>query len=296
MTTTTAVAGELFLIATPIGNLGDITMRALETLRKVDLVAAEDTRTAKKLFSRYQITTSLISLHDHSSVKRLDEIIGKLQRGATIGVISEAGTPGISDPGFRLIQMAAAASIRITPLPGACAAISALCASALPLDSFYFACFLPVKSGPRQRKLESLKEIEATLIFYESPRRLNATLETMEQVFGDRLACVARELTKIYEEFLRFPLSYLRSLGCAEGWRGEITLLVAGYDRESHSRDPQTLLEAEAELRACLTDPDFSQGRSNRDLVESLMEQFPLLKRRRIYEIVLMRALPAQSD
>ena len=125
------------------------------------------------------------------------------------------------------------------------------------------------------------------MIFYESPRRLNATLETMEQVFGDRLACVARELTKIYEEFLRFPLSYLRSLGREEGWRGEITLLVTGYDRESHSRDPQTLLEAEAELRACLADPDFAKGRSNRDLVESLMEQFPLLKRRRIYEIVL---------
>jgi len=285
--TMTAVAGELFLIATPIGNLGDITMRALEVLRKVDLVAAEDTRTAKKLFSRYQITTALISLHDHSSAKRLDEIIGKLQRGAAIGVISEAGTPGISDPGYRLIQLAAAAGIRVTPLPGACAAITAICASALPLDSFYFAGFLPVRPGPRQRKLEVLREIEATLIFYESPRRLNATLETMEQVFGDRPACVARELSKIYEEFLRLPLSQLRSLGCASGWRGEITLLVAGYDRESHSRDPQTLSESEAELRACLADPDFAKGRSNRDLVESLTAEFPLLKRRKIYEIVL---------
>ena len=282
-----AATGELFLIATPIGNLADITMRALETLRKVDLVAAEDTRTAKKLFSRYQITTPLISLHDHSSAKRLADLLEKLQTGATIGVISEAGTPGISDPGYRLIQMVAAAAIRITPLPGACAAVAALCASGLPLDSFYFVGFLPVRPGPRQRRLESLKEIEATLVFYESPRRLNATLETLEQVLGDRQACVARELTKIYEEFLRFPLSHLRTLGSEHDWRGEITLLVAGYDSESRSRDPQEILKEEAKLRARLSDPDFVKGQSNRDLVELLMIEFPLLKRRRIYEIVL---------
>ena len=282
--------GELFLIATPIGNLADITLRALETLRKVDLVAAEDTRTAKKLFSRYQITTPLISLHDNSSAKRLADLLEKLQAGAAIGVISEAGTPGISDPGYRLIRMAAAAVIRITPLPGACAAVAALCASGLPLDAFYFAGFLPVRPGSRQRYLESLKEIEATLVFYESPRRLNATLEIMEKVLGDRPACVARELTKIYEEFLRSPLSRLRSLGCERDWRGEITLLVAGYDRESRSRDPQELLKEEVKLRARITDSDFVKGYSNRDLVELLMAEFPLLKRRRIYEIVLSYA------
>ena len=280
-------AGELFLIATPIGNLADITLRALETLREVDLVAAEDTRTAKKLFSRYQIKTPLISLHDNSSARRLADLLKKLQDGEAVGVISEAGTPGISDPGYRLIQLAAAAAIRITPLPGACAAVAALCASALPLDSFYFAGFLPPRSGPRQRRLESLKEIEATLIFYESPRRLNATLETLEKVLGDRPACVARELTKIHEEFLRYPLSHLRSLGCERDWRGEITLLVAGCDSESRNRDPQTLLEEEAKLQARLADPEFVKDYSNRDLVELLMTEFPLLKRRRIYEIVL---------
>ena len=280
-------AGELFLIATPIGNLADITLRALETLREVDLVAAEDTRTAKKLFSRYQIKTPLISLHDNSSAKRLADLLKKLQDGEAVGVISEAGTPGISDPGYRLIQLAAAAAIRITPLPGACAAVAALCASALPLDSFYFAGFLPPRSGPRQRRLESLKDIEATLIFYESPRRLNATLETLEKVLGDRPACVARELTKIYEEFLRYPLSHLRSLGCEREWRGEITLLVAGCDLESRNLDPQTLLEEEAKLQALLADPEFVKDYSNRDLVELLMTEFPLLKRRRIYEIVL---------
>jgi len=280
-------AGELFLIATPIGNLSDITMRALETLRSVDLVAAEDTRTARKLFSRYQVTTPLVSLHDNSSAKRLADLLAKLQAGDSVGVISEAGTPGISDPGYRLIQMAAAADIRITPLPGACAAVAALCASALPLDSFYFVGFLPVRSGPRQRRLESLKEIEATLIFYESPRRLNGTLETLEKVFGDRPACVARELTKIHEEFLRSPLSQLRILGSERDWRGEITLLVAGCDLEIRNRDPETLLQEEAKLQARLADPKFVKDYSNRDLVEILMAEFPLLKRRRIYELVL---------
>lgn len=284
------IVGELFLIATPIGNLSDITMRALETLRRMDLVAAEDTRTARKLFSRYQITTPLISLHDNSSAKRLDDLFKRLQGGESIGVISEAGTPGISDPGYRFIQMAAEAAIRITPIPGACAAVTSLCASALPLDSFYFAGFLPVRSGPRQRRIENLKGIEATLIFYESPRRLNSTLETLEKILGDRPACVARELTKIHEEFLRFPLSQLRALGVERSWRGEITLLVAGCDLESRNRDPEILLAEEAKLKTRFADPDFVEGRSNRDLVETLVAEFPLLKRRRIYELVLSYA------
>jgi len=282
-----AAAGELFLIATPIGNLADITLRALETLRTVDLVAAEDTRTAKKLFSRYQITAPLISLHDNSSSKRLDDLLAKLLAGATIGVISEAGTPGISDPGYRLIQMAAQAAIRITPIPGACAAISALCASALPLDSFYFAGFLPNRSGPRQRRLEELREISATLIFYESPRRLNTTLEVLEKVLGDRPACIARELTKVYEEFLRLPLSQLRVLGSERSWRGEITILVAGYDRESSARDPEALAAVETQIRSRLTDSDFIKDHSNRDLVDLLLAEFPHLKRRQIYDLVL---------
>ncbi len=278
--------GELFLIATPIGNLADITLRALETLRQVDLVAAEDTRTAKKLFNHYQITAPLVSLHDNSSAKRLDDLLDKLQSGMKIGVISEAGTPGISDPGYRLIQMAAAAAIRITPIPGACAAISALCASALPLDSFYFAGFLPSRSGPRQRRLEELKEITATLIFYESPRRLNTTLAVLEKVLGDRPACIARELTKVYEEFLRFPLSQLRTIGTERNWRGEITLLVAGYDRAS-VHDPESIATAENQIRERLADPEYTNDHSNRDLVDLLQSEFPHLKRRQIYDLVL---------
>ena len=283
-----SAAGELFLIATPIGNLADITLRALETLRRVDLVAAEDTRTARKLFNRYQITAPLISLHDNSSAKRLDELLEKLESGMTIGVISEAGTPGISDPGYRLIQMAAQAAIRITPLPGACAAISALCASALPLDSFYFAGFLPSRSGPRQRRLEELREISATLIFYESPRRLDATLAVLEEVLGDRPACIARELTKVHEEFLRFSLSQLRVLGAERSWRGEVTLLVAGCDRAGRN-DPETVAAVENQIRARLADPDFSKDRSSRDLVDLLQAEFSHLKRRQIYDLVLKK-------
>ncbi|MBN2809707.1 MAG: 16S rRNA (cytidine(1402)-2'-O)-methyltransferase [Deltaproteobacteria bacterium] len=283
----TGAEGELFLIATPIGNLADITLRALETLRMVDLVAAEDTRTARKLFSRYQIATPLVALHDNTSVRRLEELLKRLQDGERIGVISEAGTPGVSDPGYRLIQLAAAAAIRITPLPGACAAVAALSASALALDAFYFAGFLPVRPGPCRRRLESLQEIEATLIFYESPRRLNRALSLLEEVLGDRPACVARELTKIHEEFLRYPLSHLRVLGAEREWRGEITLLVAGCDLELRNRDPEMMADEEARLQARLADPGFAGERSTRDLVQSLTAEFPLLKRRRIYEIVL---------
>ncbi len=278
--------GELFLIATPIGNLGDITIRALETLRRVELVAAEDTRTAKKLFQRYRIKARLVSLHDNSSPAQRRRLLEKLESGADIGLISEAGTPGISDPGYRLIVEAAERGLRITPLPGPCAAISALCASALPLDSFYFAGFLPPRPGPARRRLEALKEIEATLVFYESPRRLNATLELLAEVFGDRRACVARELTKIYEEFLRGSLRELLAIGREKEWRGEITLLVAGRDRKGRDRDPQELAAEETRLEQLLAGEDFAREMSRRDLVEHLSREFPGLKRRRIYELV----------
>ena len=278
--------GELFLIATPIGNLGDITIRALETLRRVDLVAAEDTRTAQKLFQRYRINTPLTALHDHTSPARRRKLLEKLEAGTAIGLISEAGTPGISDPGYRLIIEAAAAGIRITPLPGPCAAVTALCASALPLDSFHFAGFLPPRPGPARRRLETLREIEATLIFYESPRRLNATLKLLFEVLGDRKACIARELTKIYEEFQRGSLTELLEIGKEKEWRGEITLLVSGCDRKGRSRDPQSLALEETRLEELLAEGNFDQKLSRRDLVEHLSHEFPGLKRRKIYELV----------
>ena len=278
--------GELFLVATPIGNLGDITIRALETLRRVDLVAAEDTRTAKKLFQRYRITTPLISLHDNSSPARRRHLLEKLEAGAAVGLISEAGTPGISDPGYRLIVEAAANGIRITPLPGPCAAVTALCAAALPLDAFHFTGFLPPRPGPARRRLERLKSIEATLIFYESPRRLDSTLALLLEVLGDRKACVARELTKIYEEFLRFPLSELLALGKEREWRGEITLLVAGCDLKQMNRDPESRAREEAKLKTLLGEAEFDRNLSGRDLVDHLAKRFPLLKRRRIYELI----------
>ncbi len=281
--------GELFLIATPIGNLGDITIRALETLRRVEMVAAEDTRTAKKLFQRYRINAPLVSLHDNSSPAQRQKLLEKLAAGAAVGLISEAGTPGISDPGYRLITEAVERGIRITPLPGPCAAVAALCASALPLDAFFFAGFLPPRPGPARRRLEALREIEATLIFYESPRRLNVTLALLLEVFGDRQACVARELSKIYEEFLRFPLSELLRLGAEREWRGEITLLVSGRDTKGINRDPEVLAREEERLESVLSAEGFGRGLSRRDLVDELAARFPRLKRRRIYELVNRR-------
>jgi 16S rRNA (cytidine1402-2'-O)-methyltransferase len=277
--------GSLYLIATPIGNLADITLRALETLRTLDLVAAEDTRTAKKLLGHYQIRVPLLSLHDNSPASRLENLLERLARGENIGLISEAGTPGISDPGYRLVTAAVAAGVAVVPLPGPCAAVTALCASGLPLDSFYFAGFLPLKPGPKKRRLEGLKELSATLIFYESPRRLAATLEMLLAIFGDRPACVARELSKLYEEFIRLPLSRLIEHGRQQQWRGEITLLVAGSGRDP-ARAEAALEEREQELETRLAAGAFPAGLSRRDLVEHLVRDFPELKRRRIYELV----------
>jgi 16S rRNA (cytidine1402-2'-O)-methyltransferase len=277
--------GSLYLIATPIGNLADITLRALEILRRLDLVAAEDTRTAKKLLGHYQIRVPLLSLHDNSPASRLENLLERLARGENIGLISEAGTPGISDPGYRLVTAAVAAGVAVVPLPGPCAAVTALCASGLPLDSFYFAGFLPLKPGPKKRRLEGLKELSATLIFYESPRRLAATLEMLLAIFGDRPACVARELSKLYEEFIRLPLSRLIEHGRQQQWRGEITLLVAGSGRDP-ARAEAALEEREQELETRLAAGAFPAGLSRRDLVEHLVRDFPELKRRRIYELV----------
>jgi 16S rRNA (cytidine1402-2'-O)-methyltransferase len=277
--------GSLYLIATPIGNLADITLRALEPLRHLDLVAAEDTRTAKKLLGHYQIRVPLLSLHDNSRASRLENLLERLARGENIGLISEAGTPGISDPGYRLVTAAVAAGVAVVPLPGPCAAVTALCASGLPLDSFYFAGFLPLKPGPKKRRLEGLKELSATLIFYESPRRLAATLEMLLAIFGDRPACVARELSKLYEEFIRLPLSRLIEHGRQQQWRGEITLLVAGSGRDP-ARAEAALEEREQELETRLAAGAFPAGLSRRDLVEHLVRDFPELKRRRIYELV----------
>ncbi|MCU0599321.1 MAG: 16S rRNA (cytidine(1402)-2'-O)-methyltransferase [Desulfobacterales bacterium] len=220
-------AGRLYIVATPIGNLKDITFRAIETLNTVDIIAAEDTRHTRKLLSHFQIKSRLVSCHEHNETFRIPMLLERLQSGLSVALVSDAGTPSVSDPGYRLATAAIAEGIRVVPIPGASAAISALSASGLPSDSFFFAGFLPATSSKRRAKLEELSNIPSTLIFYESPRRFSSSLADMLKVLGDRPAVIAREMTKLHEEFLRGSLSELvRSLAGIESLKGEITLLV----------------------------------------------------------------------
>jgi 16S rRNA (cytidine1402-2'-O)-methyltransferase len=222
----------LYLVATPIGNLGDITLRALEVLRAVDRIACEDTRQTQKLLNHFQIEKKTVSYHQHNERSRATELIQDLKAGTAIAVVSDAGTPGVSDPGSWLVREAIAAGVQVFPIPGANAAVSALIASGLPADEFEFLGFLPEKAGARRTRIELLganqRETARTLIFYEAPHRLLDTLADLELVFGPQLrVVVARELTKIHEEFLRGTVAEVRiELAKRDRIRGEITLLV----------------------------------------------------------------------
>jgi len=221
----------LFIVATPIGNLGDITFRAIKTLKNVDIVAAEDTRTALKLFTKFEISTHLVAFHAHSSEQVVQRLIATLKKGKTIALISEAGTPGISDPGFTLIRAALESSVRIVPIPGVSAVITALSAGGLPTDKFVYLGFLPLKKG-RNKLLESLKEESRTVVFYESPHRINRTIMQFAEFFGDeRRVVLARELTKIHEEFFRGNLGEAVEFLKTKPVRGEYTVLLGGVDK-----------------------------------------------------------------
>ena len=221
---------KLYLIPTPVGNLEDITLRALRILKEVDLILAEDTRTSAKLLKHYEITTPLLSHHkfnEHQQVKRIAE---RIQKGENIALISDAGTPGISDPGFLLTRTCIKYGIDTECLPGATAFVPAIVNSGFPCDRFCFEGFLPQKKG-RQKKMNSLQEESRTMIFYESPFRISKTLEQMSNVFGpNRYACVAREISKIFEEFKRGTLQELANYYAKESAKGEIVLIVAGKD------------------------------------------------------------------
>jgi 16S rRNA (cytidine1402-2'-O)-methyltransferase len=230
----TQLAPGLYLVATPIGNLGDITLRALDVLRRVDRIACEDTRQTQKLLNHFQITTPTISCHQHNEHQRTAELIEALKAGGRIAVVSDAGMPGISDPGGWLTAEAIAAGVQVIPIPGANAALSALVASGLPATEFHFIGFLPEKAGARRTRLETLAEevqraeCTRTLVFYEAPHRILETLTDLESVWGPTLrVTVARELTKIHEEFLRGTVTEARQeLAGRDRIRGEITLLV----------------------------------------------------------------------
>src|SRR5271156_3219131 len=220
---------SLYLVATPIGNIEDITLRALRVLKEVDLIACEDTRQTLKLLSHYGIQTRLVSYHEHNEMTKASELVVDLEGGAKIALVTDAGMPGISDPGFRLIALAIRHHVPVVPIPGASAFLAALVASGLPTDSFRFSGFLPSKSGQRRKLLESVKDSPRTQVFYEAPHRLLETLADVVEVLGsDRHVVVAREVTKLHEEFLRGRatevLDQLKSRGAV---RGEITLLIA---------------------------------------------------------------------
>jgi 16S rRNA (cytidine1402-2'-O)-methyltransferase len=219
--------GTLYLVATPIGNLTDITHRALQVLSDVDLIACEDTRHTHKLLTHYNITTKTISYHEHNEQQRTLELIERLKQGANIAVVSDAGTPSISDPGFRLVRAAIENEIPIVPVPGPSALIAALIAAGLPTDEFFFAGFLPSRTSARRARLTELQSVPGTLIFYESPHRLTGTLKDAYEILGEREAVVARELTKLHEEIRRGRLSQLTADYAEKSdIRGEIVVLI----------------------------------------------------------------------
>src|SRR6185369_9398001 len=220
--------GTLYLVATPIGNLADITHRAVQILDDVDLIACEDTRHTHKLLSHYNITTKTISYHEHNEQQRTANLIERLKQGTSIAVVSDAGTPSISDPGFRLVRAAIENEIAVVPVPGPSALISALIAAGLPTDEFFFAGFLPARTSARRARLSELQSVPGTLIFYEAPHRLAETLKDAYEVLGEREAVVARELTKLHEEIKRGTLSKLTTdfAERKQDVRGEIVVLI----------------------------------------------------------------------
>jgi 16S rRNA (cytidine1402-2'-O)-methyltransferase len=231
-----AAAGTLYVVATPIGNLQDITLRALDVLKTVDLVAAEDTRKTARLLRHFGIDTALVSYHEHNEAARTPQLVRRLQQGASIAVVTNAGTPGISDPGYRIVSAAAAAGVRVAPVPGAVAAAAALSASGLPTDAFVFEGFLSKKAGRRSRRIRALASEARTIILYESPQRIAALIAELLPVFGDRPAVLAREITKRYEEFIRGGLrAILENLNRRTDIKGECTLLIAGRADEGPS-------------------------------------------------------------
>ncbi|HEU0367813.1 MAG TPA: 16S rRNA (cytidine(1402)-2'-O)-methyltransferase [Candidatus Acidoferrum sp.] len=232
--------GCLYLVATPIGNLEDITLRALRTLKEVDQIACEDTRHTQKLLSHYHIQKALVSYHEHNEMTRAPELVLAMEQGARIALVSDAGMPLVSDPGYRLVTLSLRHHLPVVPIPGAAALLAALSASGLPNEEFLFAGFLPARTGERRRALERLRIEDRTIIFYEAPHRIEETLADAREVLGDRPACLAREVTKLHEEFRRGTLSELAASLSDKPARGEITLLIGAVPPEERAAQRDT--------------------------------------------------------
>ncbi len=233
----------LYVVATPIGNFGDISGRAIDTLRSVDLIAVEDARHSARLLQAFDVSTPTLAYHEHSDQRALETICSRLAGGGSVALVSDAGTPLISDPGYRLVRSVQERGYSVRPVPGACAAVTALSVSGLPTDRFLFEGFLPAKAVAREKRLQALVDTPATLLFYEAPHRVEACLEAMNRVFGgEREAFLARELTKLFETLKRAPLAELLAFVAADPdqRKGEIVLLVAGARQSPGAISPDT--------------------------------------------------------
>jgi len=275
-------AGTLYVVASPIGNAQDLSPRALETLRTADLVLAEDTRSARKLLDGHGIDRRTQSCFDANEPARAAQAAALLRSGASIALLSEAGTPTVSDPGYRVVRAAIAAGARVVPVPGPSAVLAALVGSGLPTDRFFFVGFPPRKTGARQGLLAQLASLPATLVFFESPHRVAATLADLVAVLGKaRPACVARELTKTHEEFVRGTLAELAERYASERPLGEVTLVVGGASEDTREGDGQCDEEMRARARALL-----ASGLSARDAADALASETGR-PRRETYRLVL---------
>ena len=237
--------GKLFVVGTPIGNLEDITLRAIRVLKEADLIACEDTRRTQQLLNHYQIHTPTLSYHEHNEMTRAPELVIKLAEGNNIALVSDAGMPVVSDPGFRLVHLAVRHAIPVVPVPGASAFVAALAASGLPVDKFRFLGFLPSKKAARRRMLEENKSSTKTLVFYEAPHRILEMLRDVRDILGERDVVLAREVTKVHEEFWRGTVSALLERAKGKAIKGEITLLVGGATATGETKPAESPIQSE---------------------------------------------------
>jgi 16S rRNA (cytidine1402-2'-O)-methyltransferase len=270
------VPGALYIVATPIGNLEDLTLRALRILKEVDLIAAEDTRHSRKLLDHYGIQTQLTSYHEHNEQAKARHLVERMQRGESIALISDAGTPVISDPGHRLVQEAIRSGISVSPIPGPSALMAALSASGLSVERFSFEGFLPAKRKERREKLQSLRAEMRTMIFYEAPHRARESLADIGEILGDREMVLAREITKVHEEFLRGSAVDLSAQLADREWRGELTLVIAGASAVPAA--PESIM---AEIRSLK-----NGGMRVKEIAALLGEKYSV-KKRDVYRMIL---------
>lgn len=271
------MSGTLYLVTTPIGNLKDITLRTLDVLRSVDIIACEDTRHTRKLLNHFEITAKLVSYHEHNENERAPSFIEKLKVGTSIAVVSDAGTPGIADPSFRVVELAIENGILVVPVPGPAAFVAAVVASGLPTDSIFFGGFLPSKSGERRKRLEEIRDIPATLVLYETPHRLARSLSDCLAVLGDRRSAVAREITKLHEAFAFGSLSTLAAEYADAGVRGEIVLVIDRARGPVAVPPPDSLADRVAELEAEGVDNRSALKKAAKELGLSKSEAYRLL-------------------